>query len=611
MAVNPTSVQRRRPSDLQQALAACRSTIWVLAGFSLVINLLMLTSPLYMLQVYDRVLTSGSLGTLTLITALAAASLLLLAAIDTLRSSVTIRMSIWLNDRLGPVILENGVRSKLLGDGSGGQGLRDLSQIQSFMASQGLTVFFDAPWTPVFLLIIWILHPALGITAVTAALLLLGLSIANEYITRQPTLTSNLAQIAASQQAEATIRNAEVVRAMGMLPILTERWRKSNQAALRATQRAAERGGILLGLTKFVRFFVQIAILGLGATLVLRSEVSGGAMIAASILLSRALAPVELAMTSWRHFGSARIAYGRLKARLQALPAESERIRLPAPLGYLTIDQVSYGPTNSRSPVLQGVSFVARPGEAIAVIGPSASGKSTLCRLLVGIASPNAGKIRLDGSELGHWDVDQLGQHIGYLPQDVELFAGTVAENIARFDPDADDSAIIAAATLAHAHDMIQQLPDGYETQIGDGGMRLSGGQRQRIGLARAVYGNPKLIILDEPNANLDQAGESALAAAVSELKQQGATLIIVGHRPSTLAQANKILLLRDGRVDLFGPRDEVLQRMRESSSNGKSHAVPIHKPSVVSRHSGHVGNPSSMPAPGSEEPDSMRTEAS
>ncbi len=584
MALKPAVAQRRRPTDLQQAIAACRSTAWVLVGFSLVINILMLTSPLYMLQVYDRVLTSGRMETLTLITLIAAASLLLLSAIDTLRSTVTVRMSVWLNDRLGPVILENGVRAKLLGDGAGAQGLRDLSQIQSFMASQGLTVFFDAPWTPVFILLIWFLHPALGILAISSALLLFGLSIANEYVTRKPNLTSNLAQIAATQQAEATIRNAEVVRAMGMLPMLTERWRRNNQTALQATQRATERGSILVGLTKFVRFFVQIMVLGLGAALVLKSEVSGGAMIASSILLSRALAPVELAMTSWRHFGTARIAYGRLKARLQALPPEIERLRLPAPLGQLRVEQVSYGPANSKAPILQGVSFSAEPGEAIAVIGPSASGKSTLCRLLVGISQPNSGKIRLDGSELGHWDADQLGQYMGYLPQDVELFAGTVAENIARFDPDADDAAIVAAATLAHAHEMIQQLPEGYETQIGDGGMRLSGGQRQRIGLARAVYGNPTLIILDEPNANLDQAGEAALAAAVSDLKQQGATLIIVGHRPSTLAQASKILLLRDGRVDLFGPRDEVLQRMREASAHGKPQAMPIQKPAAVAR---------------------------
>ncbi|QRM35976.1 type I secretion system permease/ATPase [Microvirga sp. VF16] len=609
MAMKRSTAQRRQATDLQQALAACRSTAWVLAGFSLVINLLMLTSPLYMIQVYDRVLTSGRLETLAMITLIAAVSLMLLAAIDTLRSTVTARMSIWFNDRLGPVVLENGVRARLLGEGSGGQGLRDISQIQAFMASQGLTVFFDAPWTPVFLLVIWALHPTLGIMAAGSAVVLLGLSVANEYVTRKPNATSNVAQIAASQQAEATIRNAEVVRAMGMLPMLTERWRRTNQAALMATLRSAERGGILLGMTKFVRYFVQTAILGLGAMLVLKSEISGGAMIASSILLSRALAPVELAMTSWRHFGNARIAYARLKARLQALPPESERIRLPTPLGHLSVDHVSYGPANAKAPVLQGVSFNARPGEAIAVIGPSAGGKSTLCRLLVGIALPSAGKIRLDGSELGHWDPDQLGQHIGYLPQDVELFAGTVAENIARFHPDADDDSIIAAATLAHAHEMIQQLPEGYKTQIGDAGARLSGGQRQRIGLARAIYGNPRLIILDEPNANLDQAGESALAAAVSELKEQGAALIIVGHRPSTLAQATKVLLLRDGKVELFGPRDEVLQRMRGASTGGKSTPVPMHKPAAVARHGLAAVASALQTTP--DEPDATRSDAS
>ena len=334
-----------------------------------------------------------------------------------------------------------------------------------------------------------------------------------------------------------------------------------------------ERAGLLLGATKFVRFFVQSATLGLGAYLVLQREVSGGAMIASSILLGRALAPVEGAMGTWRNFGLARIAYKRLQSQLQSLPDEPVRTRLPAPAGSLRLHQVTYAPPGSTTPVLRQVSFEVQPGEVIAVIGPSASGKSTLCRLLVGIASPNAGEVRLDGSELRHWNPEELGRHVGYLPQDVELFSGTIRENIARMG-EVDDEAVVEAAMLAHAHEVIQRLPQGYDTLIGDGGVRLSGGQRQRIGLARAVHRLPRLIVLDEPNANLDQAGEGALAAAIEEMRRRGSTLLIVGHRPSTIAQADKILLLKDGRVELFAPRDEVLQRLRVASAH-RAGALP------------------------------------
>jgi ATP-binding cassette subfamily C protein/ATP-binding cassette subfamily C exporter for protease/lipase/ATP-binding cassette subfamily C protein EexD len=575
------TAQRRRRTELQRALSACRSAISKVALFSFAINVLILTPSIYMLQVYDRVLTTGHLETLALLMCLAAGALLLLGALDSLRTAVTVRIGCWLTDRLGPVYLENGVRARLLGDSAGAQPLRDLAQIQTFIATQGLTVFFDAPWVPAFVVLIWLLHPLLGVLALASAVVLLALSVANELATRRAMLEATMAQISANQQAEATIRNAEVVRSMGMLPAVIERWQITNAKSTEAVRRASERGGILVGLTKFIRMFVQIAILGLGALLVLRGELTAGAMVAASILLGRALAPVELAMSAWRNFSSARIAYGRLKARLQAFPAEAERIRLPAPVGHLRVENVTYGPPGSKRPVLQQVSFVVEPGEAVAVIGPSASGKSTLCRLLVGIAAPSEGQVRLDGAELKHWDPNDLGRFVGYLPQDVELFSGSVRENIARLG-EPDDNAIVNAARLAHAHDLIQRLPEGYETQIGDSGARLSGGQRQRIGLARAVYGEPRLIVLDEPNANLDQAGEAALAAAVAELKRDGCALVIVGHRPSTLAQADKILLLKDGRVELFGPRDDVLQRLRHAAAGGRPGPVPTQKPTVA-----------------------------
>ncbi len=576
--------EHTRPrTDLEQAVAVSRSGFRAVAVFSLAINLLMLAPTIYMLQVYDRVLSSGHVETLIMLTVAAGAALVVLGALDALRSMVTVRIGRWFSERLGPIFLAQGVRGKLLGDPSGAQPLRDLAQIQSFIGGQGLTVFFDSPWVPVYVLLIWLMHPVLGMVAAGSVGALLLLTLATELLTRKHNLSANLTQISANQEAEAVIRNAEVVRAMGMLPAMTERWQSTNSSALEAAQQAAERGGILVGITKFVRFMVQMAIIGLGALLVLRGELTGGAMIAGSILLSRALAPIEQAMGAWRNFAAARFAYDRLKKRLHSIPAEPERTRLPAPAGHLRVEGVTYTPPGAGRPVLFNVSFAVQPGEAVAVIGPSASGKSTLCRLLLGLATPNGGQVRLDGSELSHWDLEQLGTLVGYLPQDVELFAGTVRENIARMRR-VDDEAVIAAAQLAHAHDMIQHLPDGYDTQIGEGGARLSAGQRQRLGLARAVFGTPKLIILDEPNSNLDQTGESALAAAVKELKARGTAVVIVGHRPSTLAQVDAILLMKEGRVNAFGPRDEVLQKLREASAaNAGQPAVPIQKSAPVS----------------------------
>ncbi|MEO3388486.1 type I secretion system permease/ATPase [Mesorhizobium sp. CAU 1741] len=562
---------RRRPrnGEFEDAVGQVRSILVVIGIFSLVINLLMLASPLYMLQVYDRVLVTGRTETLILLTVVVGGAMLILGLIDGLRSMIMVRMACWLTDRLSPGLIASGVRARLAGDTAGAQPLRDLIQVQHFLSSQGLAALFDAPWTPIFLALVWLLHPTLGIFATVAALVLVALGLTNELLTRRATQSANTAQLIALQQAEATIRNAEVVRAMGMLPNLLERWRAGNEVVTRDTLSSSHLSAFILGITKAVRFFVQSATLGLGAYLVLRGEASGGVMIASSILLGRALAPIELVMGGWRSLTATRIAYGRLRSRMQSVPAEPARTRLPEPYGHVTLDKVSYMAPGKKEPIVDNVSIRLRPGEAVAVIGPSAGGKSTLCRLIAGTASPSSGVIRLDGSELHHWDSIQLGQYFGYLPQDVELFAGSVRDNIGRMG-EASDEAIVRAAILAQAHDMIQKLPQGYDTSIGESGMRLSGGQRQRIGLARAVFGDPKLVVLDEPNANLDQAGEAALAAAVQELKARGTALMIVGHRPSTLAQADKVLFLRDGRVELFGPREDVLARLRVAASEAQ-----------------------------------------
>jgi ATP-binding cassette subfamily C protein/ATP-binding cassette subfamily C exporter for protease/lipase/ATP-binding cassette subfamily C protein EexD len=555
------------PTELQRAMSSCRSAFRSVATFSFVINILMLASPVYMLQIYDRVLTSGHVDTLYLLTAIIGIALLLMGALDAARTAVTVRIGNWLTDTLGPVYLASGVRARLQGESSSSELLRDLSQIQNFIATQGLTAFFDSPWVPIYILFIWLLHPALGMVALVSAGTLFLLTLMNEAATRRQTDLAHREQVLSFHLAEAVMHNAAVVWAMGMLPAVIDRWRKTNGEALKALRRSSERGGIILAFTKFLRFFVQIAILGVGALLVLRGELTAGGMIAASILLGRALAPVEMAMSAWRNFAASRQAYGRLKKQLEDYPTADGRAWLPAPKGRIVVEDVVFTAPRSSRLILFNVSFTLEPGEAIAMLGPSGAGKSTLCRLLVGIGSPKGGSIRLDGSELTHWDPVQLGDYIGYLPQDVELFAGTVSENIARMGK-IQEREVVRAARLAHAHEMIQSLPEGYSTQIGDGGMTLSAGQRQRLGLARAVYGNPRLIILDEPNANLDEAGEAALAAAVGELKRRGAGLIVVGHRPSTLAQADRILVLKDGCVALFGPREQALQQLQKLRGN-------------------------------------------
>jgi len=569
--MSPAARSQRRASntELHQAVRQIKSVLLVTGLFSLAINVMMLASPIYMLQVYDRVLTTGKIETLILLSVLMAAALGVFGLLDALRGVVGSRMAIWLTAKLSPVLLLGGVRARLLGDSAGTQPLRDLAQCQSFLSSQVFVALFDAPLAIAFLVLIWLLHPALGMFATGSALFLVIVGTVNELVTRSGTRIANNAQIAALQNADMMFRNAEVVRAMGMMNDLARRWSQINDSYLRNSMTVGERTAALLGFAKFARYLVQSGTLGLGAYLVVTGKTTGGSMIASSILLGRMLGPVEHILGGWRTISATRIAYGRLKARLQDIPPEMQRTRLPRPYGHLSVEKVSYIQPGGKDPVLTNVSFRMTPGEALAVIGPSASGKSTLCRLLSGVLVPADGVVRLDGTDLQHWRNDQLGSVIGYLPQDVELFSGSIRDNIARMK-EVDDADVVQAAMMAHAHELIQRLPQGYETLIGELGTRLSGGQRQRIGLARAVFGNPKLVILDEPNANLDQAGENALAATLRDLKLAGAAILIVGHRPSTLAQADKLLLLKDGKVELYGSREEVLGRLRIAAPDGQ-----------------------------------------
>lgn len=554
-----------QPNVLLAAIRECRSGFFLLGGFSFFINLLVLTPTLYMMQVYDRVLGSGRIETLIFLTIIASIAYMVLGALDAVRGHVLTRIGRWLDRRLSPVLIEMSMRGVLYGLPANAQPLRDLAQVRGYLGGVGVTALFDAPWSPIFIAVIWILHPLLGAFALTAAIVLSAIAILNEYLSRKSLKAASTLTIANLQKADSAVRNADVFHAMGMLPGFLTGWVRGNDTALAMQVAASDNNAIILGVSKFFRIFVQSFVLGLGAYVVLQHEMTSGGMIAASILLGRALAPVEQAIGSWKSLVAARDAYDRLKRLADRLPPPAPAMPLPPPRGRLTCEQVVLVPRGRETPILQGVSFVLEPGEAIGIIGPSAAGKSTLCRLLVGSWQPTRGHVRLDGADVFAWPSEQLGPYVGYLPQTVELIGATVADSIARLSPDPDPEAIVAAARTAGVHEMILRLPKGYETEIGDGGSILSGGQRQRIGLARALYRQPRLVVLDEPNASLDSEGEDSLIGAIQRVKAWGGGIIIVAHQPRILQPVDKLLLLRDGRVELFGPRDEVLAKLRSA----------------------------------------------
>jgi PrtD family type I secretion system ABC transporter len=553
-------VEGEQPTPLDHALREARQGLLVVAALSLFLNLLALTSPLYMFQVFDRVLASGRVETLVALTAIAAFALLCLGGLEVIRSGALGRISTWLDRTLAQPVLEASVGESLAGRPIGGQAMNDLAQLRAFINSQGIVPIFDAPWTPIFVAVIWLLHPWLGILALLSAALLFGLALANELLTRAPLADASQAWLTAQRRYETALRNAEVVQAMGMLPALLRRWQGDHERGLDGQQRAGDRTGWIYGSSKFVRLFVQVAILGLGAYLVLQGALTSGGMIASSILLGRALAPVEQAIGAWKGFVAARAGHDRLRRLLQRHPGEAAAMQLPAPQGRIAVDELRFRAPDGR-PILKGVSFELAAGEVLAVVGPSASGKSTLCRLLTGVWPPEAGHVRLDGAEVHRWDRVDFGRHVGYLPQDVELFAGSVRDNIARMG-EAADEAVIAAAQLAGVHDMILHLPAGYATEVGPQGAILSGGQRQWIGLARAMFGAPRVVVLDEPSASLDQVGESAVLDAIGRLKARGSTVVLVVHRPRLLTHVDKVLVLAEGAGVLFGPRDQILARI-------------------------------------------------
>ena len=544
---------------MQRVLAGLRPYLLFAGLFSFAMNLLLLAPPLYMLQVFDRVLTSRSGETLAVLTIAVALALITMAALDVVRAYLLAALGAALDRRLGPEVLDGLLTDAgRLGGRDHANALRDVHCLRSFFSGSGILALFDAPWLPIFLLVIALFHPLMGLMALSGALLMLGLAFLNERTTRRPLERAQGEGRKAARFIDTSVRNADVVNALGMLGAVTRRWTDLNEAAIAEQARATRSGAALSGLTKFSRQFIQSAMLALGAWIVLDQQVTAGVMIAATILLGRALAPVEQLVAGWRALVEARAAWKRLTTLLDK-PRAGEPTSLPAPQGQLAVENLVFGVRGMPRPIIRGISFSLAAGEALGIIGPSASGKSTLARLLIGVWRPASGAVRLDGADVAAWPREGLGPHIGYLPQDVELFPGAVARNISRLE-EPDDARIVRAAQRANVHELILRLPQGYDTELGEG--LLSPGQRQRLALARALYGEPRFVVLDEPNANLDQDGEQALLATLHALKEEGVTVVLVAHRPSLLGAVDKVLVLREGAVEAFGPRADILSRV-------------------------------------------------
>jgi PrtD family type I secretion system ABC transporter len=539
-------------------MSQIRRQMLPLGLFSFAANLLLLVSSIYMLQVFDRVLSSGSLDTLLWLTIAAVFAIAIYGVLELARRRLLSRTGAWLDSQLAGPVIRRSVDARLSGVRSEA-GLADVQEMKMFLGGDAILAFLDAPWMPIFILFIWLLHPALGWLALAGAIILFVIAIVNDRLTRRLLEKGRAALQQNRGAAQRYLDNAETVRALGMLGPLLDVWQKNRRTIRDDTEQSSAVTHGLTSLTKSVRLVLQVLILGTGAWFVLQGELTGGGMIAAAIILSRALSPVERALSAWCGYVSARAASSNLSDLFRAVGSGNAALTLPDPTGKLTIENLRYQPQHANTPIIKQASLHLERGETCGIIGPSGSGKSTLCRLIVGAWKPTFGHVRLDGADVASWDPDELGQHIGYLPQTVELFPGTIAQNIARMR-ESDDAAVIEAAKLADVHEMILRLPEGYNTDVGLHGHRLSGGQKQRIALARALFGKPALIVLDEPNSNLDNPGEQALLRSLVKLKQHGRTILVVAHQPSTLRTADKVLVLKEGMVEAFGERDEVLR---------------------------------------------------
>ena len=548
-------------TPLRRALAACRKQFIAVGLFSGVVNLLQLTTSIYMMQVFDRVLATRITDTLVYLSVIAIVAVLTLALLEAVRGQIMQRIGGWIEQRVAPEGFIRAIESTLRGRPYRMEALRDLAVTRGYLGSPGMLSLYDVPWVPIYIAVIFALHWVMGLIALGGAFILFGLTLASEMTTSSLLKEANVSAMASQRRADAISRNAEVIDSMGMLPAVIGRWRDAVAETQGPQQRAADRAAILVAMTKFFRLAVQIAILGVGAYLVLGQELTSGASIAGSIIMGRALAPVEQMIGGWKQLVQARQSFRRLQAFLGQPRLRPPGLPLPEPDGRIAVERVSYAFPGQGVAMIKGVNFALDAGESLAIIGPSAAGKTTLIRMMIGTLQPSAGSIRLDGADVYQWLREDFGRHVGYLPQDVELFDGTVFKNIARM-AEAEPDAVYEAAQLAGCHEMILRLPQGYETEIGDGGQHLSGGQRQLIGLARAMFGRPKFVVLDEPNSNLDGDSEAALTRALEKLKEIGTTVVLVSHRPALVQGVDKVLLLKEGAMEMFGPRAEVMKRL-------------------------------------------------
>jgi len=566
--------QNSKDSELKTAILSSKKSFLVVGFFSLFINLLMLVPPLYMLQLYDRVITSRSEGTLYMLTAIVIVLFITMALLEIIRSKVLVKVGNKLDAILSQRIFNSlfDLANKHPGKASS-MPLSDLTSIRQFMTGNGLFAFFDAPWIPIYIAVLFLFHPAFGYFAIFAAIVLVIFTILNEYSTKEKLAQANTLSRASTMYVDSNLRNAEVINAMGMKGNIQGIWKEKYYGFLNAQNEASNKAGVWANISKSTRMLFQSLMLGLGGYLAIKNEVSPGMMIAGSIIMGRALAPLDLIINSWKGFSSARTSYARLDALLEDFPKDKEYMSLPAPKGEILLEGVMVIPPNAQQPSVRGLSMKIDEGDVVGIIGPSAAGKSSLARVILGLWPLAAGKARLDKADISQWDKGELGQYIGYLPQDIELFEGSVSQNIARFT-EVDSKKVVEAAKKAGVHEMILRLPEGYDTRIGAGGASLSGGQRQRIGFARAIYDNPVLVVLDEPNSNLDEQGEAALVKAVQVLKEEGTTVVLITHRPNILQVTNKLAVIKQGVLELYGNTQDVLAKIAETAKAASPQAV-------------------------------------
>lgn len=562
-------------SELKKSLLSAKKSFIMVGLFSMFINILMLVPPLYMLQLYDRVLGSRSQDTLIMLTLIVVVLFITMGLLEVVRSRVLVRVGNKLDSMLSQRIFDSLFELERKAPGrSSSMPLNDLTQVRQFMTGNGLFAFFDAPWMPIYIIVLFIFHPAFGFFAIFAAIVLVGITIANEYSTKDKLAEANNLSRASTIYVDSNIRNAEVVNAMGMRNNISKVWADKYYGFLNAQNIASDSAGVWSNLSKSLRVMFQSLILGLGAYLAINMEVTPGMMIAASIIMGRALAPLDLIIGSWKGFSSARSSYERIEGLLNDFPKDKEYMKLPAPKGEITLENVVVIPPSGTVPSLKGISMKIEKGDVVGIIGPSAAGKSSLARVMLGLWPLSNGVARIDKADISQWDREDLGQYVGYLPQDIELFEGTVSQNIARFG-EVEPEKVVEAASKAGVHEMILKLNEGYDTKIGPGGASLSGGQRQRIGLARALYNNPVFVVLDEPNSNLDDVGEAALVEAIKTLRAGGTTVVIITHRTNVLQATNKLALINNGVLELYGNTNDVLNAIaqKQQAAAGQAQA--------------------------------------